>query len=179
MILSVIIPCYNCAETIERALDSIIAQNCAEKLEVVICDDCSTDNSIELCHAYDDKLNMIYTKTKPHGMHCPNNTRLDGLEVATGDWVTFMDDDDTFIADKFKTLIEAMEKDLEENPNNSHGMLATDCLGINDDTGEEVERFGATSSCLLHGKFFNRQYLIDHDLTPRENIFIYEDILFL
>jgi len=178
MKLSVIIPCYNCAETIERALDSIIAQNC-ENLEVIICDDHSTDNSIEICHTYDDKLNMVYTETKPHGMHCPNNTRLDGLEVATGDWITFMDDDDTFVADKFNTILAVIEQDLIENPDNPHGMVATNCAGINDDTNEQVDLFGATSSCLLHGKFFNRQYLIDHDLTPRENVFIYEDILFL
>lgn len=178
MKLSVIIPCYNCEKTIERALDSIVAQNC-KNLEVIICDDHSIDNTLELCHKYDNKLNIIYTSVKPHGMHCPNNTRLDGLEVATGDWVTFLDDDDTFVENAFNTILDIIIQDEENNPNSPHKLISTNCLGINDDNGEEIDQFNATSSCLLHGKFFNRQYLIDHDLTPRENIYIYEDILFM
>jgi glycosyltransferase involved in cell wall biosynthesis len=73
-------------------LDSILAQEYND-LEVIIADDHSTDRTLELCHKYDDKLNMIYITTKPRGMHCPNNTRLDGFNATSydSDWITFID----------------------------------------------------------------------------------------
>ena len=176
MKISVVIPCYNGEATIERTLDSILAQEYND-LEVIIADDHSTDRTLELCHKYDDKLNMIYITTKPRGMHCPNNTRLDGFNATSydSDWITFIDQDDVFVEKLFGAVVDLIEKDPEES---IHPLVSTGCIAKIDDTEEVADSFEPASSCLLHGKFFDRAFLIEHDLTPRENIYIYEDIYF-
>ena len=55
--LSVIIPAYNCVNTIERLLDSILDQH-DDDLEIIICDDHSTDNFMDNVVPYTDKLNI-------------------------------------------------------------------------------------------------------------------------
>ena len=56
--LSIIIPVYNAENFIKRCLDSIIKCN-NKKLEIIIVDDCSVDNSYEICKSYENKYDFI------------------------------------------------------------------------------------------------------------------------
>ena len=175
MWLSVVIPCYNSANTIRWTLDSIIRQN-VNDYEVIICDDHSTDNTIEICHEYDELLPLKYISTAPHGRHCPNNTRYDGYQAAHGEWITFIDHDDVFVDGVFQKVRNVIEESLAENPNTEFTLIGGRTILVNED--QIIQTFNESCSNLLHGKFYYRPFLDNNGLGMLENVVIYEDILF-
>ena len=110
MLLSIIIPCYNCENTIERLLQSILDNKLEkENYQVIICDDKSTDNFLEKVKSFEDKMNIIYCETyRP--IHCPGNTRQAALPFIEGEWFTFIDNDDMFEPYAFKTVFKYIEE---------------------------------------------------------------------
>ena len=82
--LSIIIPCYNCAETLEEAVDSIYRQALTLPFEIIMVDDCSTDKTVKIM----DKLKNRYKETKVFN-HEKNQgggvTRNTAVEKSTGD----------------------------------------------------------------------------------------------
>ena len=91
MVFSVLIPAYNVESYIRKCLDSIKHQLFAD-FEAIIIDDGSTDRTLQICKEYEscDKRFNVY--------HQDNigivNTRNRLLELAKGEWVTFLDADD-------------------------------------------------------------------------------------
>lgn len=168
--LSIIIPAFNCRDTIERLLDSICIQD-SEGTEIIICDDQSTDNFMEKVEPYKEKLNIVYTKTKNREMHCPGNTRLDGLNHAIGDWVTFIDNDDMFEENVFANVKLAIEATGETryvfSPFREY-FIDTDTYGLIFDNG----------MTWMHGKFYNRDFLSDNNINFKENLYSHEDLYF-
>lgn len=167
--LSVIIPCYNCSKTIARVLDSILIQN-DDDIEVIICDDHSTDNFMDQVVPYVDKLNIKYFETIPRDLHCPGNTRFDGWHHATGEWITFIDNDDMFEPGAFKKV-----KDIIEQNNESRFVFTTfrDYLVEQD---QYMQVFDGIT--WMHGKWYNRQWLIDEGIDFKENLYTHEDLYF-
>lgn len=90
--VSVIIPTWNRANTIRRAVESALNQSCQVK-EVLVCDDGSTDNSKEIISGLTDKDNRVkWIDCGRNGM--PAKPRNIGVRLAAGDWVAFLDSDD-------------------------------------------------------------------------------------
>lgn len=90
-LISVIIPIYNIAPYLPRCLDSIVGQT-YKNLEIILVDDGSTDNSLEICQQYADKdsrMRVIHQKNQ--GLAAARNT---GLDNAHGEFITFVDSDD-------------------------------------------------------------------------------------
>lgn len=90
-VISVIVPVYNVAQYLPQCMDSILSQD-YEKLEVILIDDGSTDNSGELCDAYarrDSRVRVIHQTNS--GAAAAKNT---GLRAATGEYLSFVDSDD-------------------------------------------------------------------------------------
>ncbi len=90
MDLSVIIPVYNAAALLDRCLDSVFNQKTRYTYEVILVDDGSTDNSVELIKARNEK-NIILYKQQNAG---PAAARNKGVELAQGKYVAFLDADD-------------------------------------------------------------------------------------
>ncbi|MBO5215703.1 MAG: glycosyltransferase family 2 protein [Clostridia bacterium] len=91
--ISIIIPCYNCESTLVRCLDSILSQT-YENIEVIIANDGSSDKTEEIALSYKDKFkNFIYLPLPRGGVSVARNK---GLEVATGEFIQFVDSDDNF-----------------------------------------------------------------------------------
>ncbi len=92
--VSIILATYNRAHYIKEALDSILAQT-YQNWECIIIDDRSTDNTAEIVNEYIEKDNrFIYffkPESKPKGLPASRNV---GLDLATGDYIVFVDDDD-------------------------------------------------------------------------------------
>lgn len=91
MKISIIVPIYNIDCYLKKNLESIISQE-YPNLEIILVDDGSTDNSYNICLEYqerDKRINII--RQKNQGL---SNARNKGLEVATGDFVWFVDGDD-------------------------------------------------------------------------------------
>jgi len=92
--LSFIIPAYNAAPYIKRCLESIINLDLPESVfEVIVVDDCSTDNTIEILYDF-QKLysNLFYFQQQEN--HKQGAARNKALEYAHGDYITFIDSDD-------------------------------------------------------------------------------------
>lgn len=106
--VSVITPCYNGACYIAECIESVLAQS-YPYWEMIVIDDCSSDNSSEIINQYVNKDNrIIYCKTsKPSGSPaCPRNI---GLEKARGKYIAFLDCDDVWLSTKLERQIMLMD----------------------------------------------------------------------
>jgi glycosyltransferase involved in cell wall biosynthesis len=98
--ISVIIPCHNCAGFINRSVDSVLRQT-YQNTEVILVNNNSTDNTLSLLRdygfAYPDKIQVYneYRKGAPAA-------RNYGLNKAKGDWIQFLDADDELLPNKLQ-----------------------------------------------------------------------------
>lgn len=90
-LLSVIIPVFNVEKYLSRCIDSIIHQS-YQTLEIIIINDGSTDNSKSICEEYARIDSRIILINKENGGQ--SSARNSGLEIAKGDYITFVDSDD-------------------------------------------------------------------------------------
>lgn len=104
--VSVIIPTFNRANDLRRALDSLTSQNFT-LFEVIICDDGSTDNTNEVVNEFSQKLNIVYFKSNNSGK--PAVPRNFGIAKANGIYIAFLDSDDWWDKDKLQISIEILE----------------------------------------------------------------------
>lgn len=89
--VSIIIPIYNTEKYLERCMDSILGQTLKD-IEIILVDDQSPDNAPELCDDYalqDSRVKVIHKKNGGLGF-----ARNSGLDIATGEYVAFLDSDD-------------------------------------------------------------------------------------
>ena len=102
MKLSVIIPVFNGADTLQRCLNSVIGQQ-IESMEIILVDDGSTDNSLQICNQNAEnhtKITVIHQTNK--GL---SEARNAALKVAKADYVTFVDCDDYLEPHTYKRLM--------------------------------------------------------------------------
>ena len=107
--VSVIIPAFNAADTIVRAIDSVRSQT-ARSLEIIIIDDGSTDTTIEVATAnirVGENIQLI-KMPKNSGVSAARNA---GISIAKGKFLAFLDADDIWLPQKLSKQIEVMEKD--------------------------------------------------------------------
>lgn len=104
--ITVIVPIYNVEQYLRQCLDSIVNQT-YKNLEIFLIDDGSPDKCGEICDEYSQKDTRIrVTHKKNGGLSAAWN---DGLEMATGDWIAFVDSDDWLDRDYFETLMANQE----------------------------------------------------------------------
>lgn len=89
--ISAVIPTYNCERFIGAALDSALGQTLPPH-EIIVVDDGSTDNTEDVLRAYGDRITYIRTPNSGY----PSVTRNVGIEVASGDYIAFLDADDVW-----------------------------------------------------------------------------------
>lgn len=93
MKLSVILPCYNAANTIADQLEALANQHCSETWELVVSDNGSTDESMSITESYRERLPhlcVVDSSDRPGAAHARNA----GVLAATGDALAFCDADD-------------------------------------------------------------------------------------
>ena len=104
-LISVIVPIYNTANYLEKCVDSLLAQT-YERLEIVLVDDGSTDESLEICYRYEKKYSQIKcVHIENHGVSYARNI---GLAVATGEYIGFVDSDDWIEPNMYRILYTSM-----------------------------------------------------------------------
>lgn len=90
-LISLIIPCYNAVQTLEKCLDSVILQS-YKNIEIIIVDDGSTDETSKVYEKYESKDKRIkILKQTNSGVAKARNK---GVKVATGEYICFVDSDD-------------------------------------------------------------------------------------
>ncbi|MBI4681161.1 MAG: glycosyltransferase [Nitrospirae bacterium] len=98
-IFSIIIPIYNRAEKLRRALESVENQSLRD-YEVIVCDDGSTDDTRSVVDAFAAKMQITYLWEKNWGG--PARPRNNGIRAAQGEWLCFLDADDLWYPEKLK-----------------------------------------------------------------------------
>jgi len=93
MRLSVVIPCYNSADTLSELLESLEIQECNYPWEIIIADNGSTDNTIEAALSFSDKFKNFKVITADEKKGC-GYARNQGVECSCGDYLLFCDSDD-------------------------------------------------------------------------------------
>jgi len=96
--ISVIIPAYNTALLIERTIRSVLAQS-RQDFEILIVDDCSTDDTLDVVRKIDDARIRVFRQTENRG---PAAARNRGLAEAKGEYCAFLDGDDYWEPDFLK-----------------------------------------------------------------------------
>ena len=109
--ISVIVPCYNGEDYIDRCISSIIGQTIGvESLEIILVDDASTDRTAEKMKAWEEKypeqiLVITYEENLRQG-----GARNVGMSYASADYISFVDSDDWLEPDTYETLYRETEK---------------------------------------------------------------------
>jgi glycosyltransferase involved in cell wall biosynthesis len=103
--ISVIIPAYNGAATLAGAIESILRQTHAPE-EIIVCDDCSTDATAEVAARYSGRVECV-RRPKNGGLSANRNT---AVQVARGDWLLFLDQDDELLPHALEALVTTAEK---------------------------------------------------------------------
>ena len=102
-IVSIIVPVYNVEKYINRCIDSILAQTFTD-WECILVVDGSPDKSGEICDEYSARDSRIRVIHKPNGG--VSSARNVGINLATGEWITFVDSDDFIDADSLFSMVE-------------------------------------------------------------------------
>jgi len=151
-LVSVIMPVYNTADLVCMAIDSILGQTYSN-VEVIAVNDGSTDHSLEILHkAYDGNDRVrIYHKNNGGA----SSARNEALKHVNGDFVTFLDSDDTFAPDAIRILM----KTLVENGADA-AVPNVFC---------EISAEGIPSTVMLYEEPLNvlnaKQFCVDHMIT--------------
>ena len=106
-LVSVVVPVYNVEGYLQRCVDSILSQT-YKNLEIILVDDGSPDNSGELCDKFaksDSRIRVIHKENAGQGL-----ARNDGMNLATGQYITFVDSDDWIGLDHIENLYTNMKK---------------------------------------------------------------------
>lgn len=104
--VSVIIPVYNCERYLGQAINSVLSQT-YKNFEVIVVDDGSTDNSAEVARSFGDLIRYEFQQNSSSA-----GARNRGIQLAKGDYLTFLDADDLWTENKLNLQVKA----LEQNP---------------------------------------------------------------
>lgn len=105
--VSIIVPIYNAEKSIARCIDSILSQEYTD-FELILCDDGSTDKSGQIIDEYREKDERIRVLHKENtGV---SDTRNQGIAVAKGKYIQFLDADDWITVDATKLLVRTMKE---------------------------------------------------------------------
>jgi glycosyltransferase involved in cell wall biosynthesis len=107
-LVSIVIPTHNCATYLPKALDSALEQTYTN-VEIIVIDDGSTDNTVEILEPYQQFIQYVYQDNQGSSV-----ARNKGIDLAKGEFVTFLDSDDYYVnKDKLHLEIEMLQNNLD------------------------------------------------------------------
>ena len=109
--VSVIIPVYNRASVVQRAIDSVLMQT-YPSIELIVVDDASDDDLDSVFDTYRESGDLAFQLIRLAKNSGVSVARNKGIEVASGEWISFLDSDDEWLVDKVSNQIQV----LKDNP---------------------------------------------------------------
>jgi glycosyltransferase involved in cell wall biosynthesis len=110
--ISIIIPTYNSQTYLAEAIQSVLDQDYQGKIEIIVCDDGSSDNSLSLAESFGDRV-VILKKPKDCKTQGVSSTRNRGIKASSQKFICFLDSDDFYLPNHFKSMIPIFNKDAE------------------------------------------------------------------
>ena len=108
--ISVVLPTYNGEKYIEKSIESILSQTYSN-WELIIVNDCSTDNTLKVVESYEQSDSRIQVINNSTNQKLPRSLNI-GFSHATGELLTWTSDDNSYHPDAFEMLVNA----LNDNP---------------------------------------------------------------
>lgn len=169
--ISIIVPVYNTEQYLPQCIDSILAQTFTD-FELILVNDGSTDNSGKICDEYAEKDSRIVVVHKEN--EGANAARRDGVKVANGEWITFVDSDDTLTIDSLKILY----TNITNNTDIIIGQYKINKKKVKTLTAIEYRKLLICGKMAhIWGKLYRRQILHDEIFHIPNKISIGEDML--
>jgi glycosyltransferase involved in cell wall biosynthesis len=182
--VSVIVPVYNCEKFISKCLDSIIHQTYSN-IEIVIINDGSTDRSEEIVNEFKEiDARIVYYYQDNSG---PSDARNHGINKSTGEYLAFIDSDDSVDRYYIEYLISRMlttgvdlvccgYKDISV-----YGILnCTDFnFEISNSQHEFIDLVCNGTGGVLWSKLFKKEIILKHNMKMDKDIFMSEDLIFV
>ena len=160
-LVSVIIPMYNAAKFISQTLESLVYQTMKD-FEVVVIDDCSTDNSVEVVESFADRVGeglRLHVIKLPKNTGMPYLPRNIGINFACGKYLAFLDNDDLLT----KTALEELTTIAEEY---SADVVNMPAIFIVEDKDLSIEE-------MLNPKNYRIRSCRERTASLQENIFAF------
>ena len=153
--ISIIVPAYNVQDLLERCINSLIQQEYTD-FEIVIIDDGSTDRTGSIADYYkqlDNRVIVLHQENK--GLIEVRNT---GIKVASGEFIGFVDGDDSVSADMFKRLIENAIKYKAD--------ISICGIRYLFETGEPIDHWGTGETSILNRDEALKELIIGQRIEP-------------
>lgn len=182
--ISVIVPVYNTEAYLPKCIESILSQTYSN-IEMILIDDGSSDNSGRICDAFAERDGRIVVIHKENGG--VSKARNDALKIATGEYIGFVDSDDTIHPQMFEALYRNLTENKVDVSVCDYEMVYPDKRIHNNPEGLKM-RFDADAAIktILLGKYFqghlcNKLFKksVLKDIFFDEDIYVYEDMLFV
>jgi len=176
--LSVIIPTYNRAHLISRAIKSVLNQT-YQDFEIIVIDDGSTDNTEEIVKDFTDfRIHYIYHKYN-QGVSAARNT---GIKASRGEYIALLDSDDEWLPEKLSKQIKVLQSEspevgavysnlcyIDENGKSTNKLLNPKKEGYIYEDLFAGNCVGPPSTLLIRKECFNRVGLFDNLLNAQED----------
>lgn len=157
--ISVIVPCYNVERYLDRCMKTLVGQTYKD-LEIILVDDGSKDSTGEICDrwaALDGRVKVIHKENGGLGF-----ARNSGLEIASGDYIAFVDSDDFVDESLYQRLMKAVEDNGADIAYCGHIKQLSDGSALDVRDFEDVRVFGKDDLLELSQGFFRPT-----SITPR------------
>ena len=178
--LSVIIPVYKVERTLGKCIESVLSQN-IQNMEVILVDDGSPDTCPQLCDEWARKSRIVVVVHKENGGL--SDARNAGIDIATGDYITFVDSDDYIEENTYVHLLAVLEDhpeyDILEYPVNQYegDPRKESLLSFEDQAYTDMHTYWYATKAYKHAYAWNKIYkkkLFDNIRFPKG--IVYEDV---
>lgn len=168
-LVSVVLPVYNGAEHVQKAIDSVLAQTYAN-FELIAVDDCSTDNTLEILKANAKRDSRIKVLSNETNLKLPRTLNA-GFAAAGGKYLTWTSDDNKYKPNALEAMVGALEADA------SADMVYADYTNIDADDNVIAEVSLAESDALVAWNCCGACFLYTKSIAER--VGLYDADLFL
>lgn len=167
--VSVIIPCYNSASIIERAVASVWQQT-RKPIEVILVDDCSSDggSTLQVLYKLRDRYPEQWVKVIPVPVNKgPGNARNTGWDIARGKYVAFLDADDSWHPQKIEIQYAWMNEHPQVDLSGHLYRQVEDSYRPSVITNKYKERRINTGQLLFSNYIYTRSVMLKNDIPQR------------
>lgn len=183
--ITIIIPIYNSEKYLRTCIDSVLVQS-HTNFEILLINDGSTDGSGRICDEYAQKDSRIKVFHKENGG--VSSARNVGLDYAKGEWICFVDSDDTVkenylsnlaanIADADLIISGLIKRNSKKNIYTKEAFPEIICSSK--DFNIYMQEYPLSNFGYPFSKLFKREILIDQKIRFNENVHMFEDVIFL
>lgn len=147
-LVSIIMPSYNTANYISESINSVINQS-YKNWELIVVDDCSTDNTDEVIKDFLKDSRIKYLKNKENSGAAISRNKA--LRIAKGEWIAFLDSDDLWSHKKLEKQIKFMEQNNYNFSYTKYGEIDEQGNNLNIEISgpKKITKFGMYNYCWL------------------------------